>query len=113
MNRQVKESLSLFSEFCEKSHNTAETSRESFIVLSNEGRLIDQKKAIYQAIADHQPVTSRGLAKITGHERTSVCRSLYDLQNEIAPAIKVAHIDKCEVTGRRVKYYSLISWRSE
>jgi len=94
----------------EKKHNTAETSRETFIALSNEGRLIDQKKTIYQAISDYQPITSRSLANMTGHERSSVCRSLYDLLNEINPSIKVCFVDKCEITGRRVKHYSLIDW---
>lgn len=46
----------------EKKHNTAETSKAAFKALSNEGRLIDQKKIIYDAIQDNQPINSRQLS---------------------------------------------------
>jgi hypothetical protein len=97
----------------EKKHNTASTSRESYQVLLNTNKLIDQKKAIYQAITIHQPVTSRRLAQLTGQERSSVCRSLYDLLNEINPSIRVCFIDRCPKTKRNVKHYSLISWKPD
>ena len=96
------------SETLEKRHNTAETSRESFIALTNAGRLIDQKKAIYEAIAAHGAATSRQLSIVTQQERSSVCRSLYDLLNEINPSIQVCFIKPCPITGRKVQWYSVI-----
>ena len=94
----------------ERKHNTSETSRESFQLLSNEGRLIDEKKLCYEAIKQFQPVNSRQLSKLINRERTNVTRSLYDLEHEILPSIKVAFIEKCPTTNRRVKFYTLIDW---
>jgi hypothetical protein len=94
-------------------HNTAITSRESYQELLNTNKLIDQKKAIYQAISIHQPITSRRLSQITGQERSSVCRSLYDLMNEITPSIKECFIGRCPITKRNVKHYSLINWKPD
>jgi hypothetical protein len=107
----MKAQFTDISELSEKKHNTATTSRESFVALLNEGKLIDQKRTIYEAIAAHGAVTSRKLAEITQQERSSVCRSLYDLQNEINPSIKVAFMDKCPVTLRKVKFYSVINYQ--
>jgi hypothetical protein len=107
------EQFSETSETSEKRHATAATSREAYIVLCNNGRLIDQKKTVYQAIVEHQPITSRRIANVTKQERSSVCRSLYDLLNEINPSIKVCYVDKCEITQRRVKHYSTINWQQE
>ena len=93
-----------------KIHNTAETSIESFIKVNNTGLRLVEKQRIFEAIKANQPVTSRKLATITGAERTSVTRSLYDLIHEISPQIKEAFTAKCPVTNRRVKYYTLIDW---
>ena len=97
----------------ERKHNTAETSRRSFIELTNEGRQIEQKKIIFQSIKENQPVTSRRLSILTNQERSSVCRSLYDLLNEMQPQIKVCFVAPCPITNRKVKWYSLIDWQSE
>ena len=94
-----------------KKHNTAETSIQAFQILSNEGRLIDEKKACYEAIKKFGPITSRRLSELTKKERSNVTRSIYDLQNEIQPSIKVAFKKKCPVTGKNVKWYAVIDWQ--
>jgi len=93
-----------------KIHHTADTSIESFIKINDSGIRLIEKLRIFEAIKANQPVTSRKLATLTGTERTSVTRSLYDLIHEISPQIKEAFTAKCPVTNRRVKYYTLIDW---
>ncbi|MBC7588874.1 MAG: hypothetical protein H7178_11015, partial [Chitinophagaceae bacterium] len=75
------------------------------------GKLILEKARVYNAIKEHQPVTSRNLSALTKTERTNITRSIYDLLNEITPQIKVAFIAKCKVTNRNVKHYTLIDWQ--
>jgi hypothetical protein len=101
------------SESTVRPHCTAETSKEVFISLTNEGRLVREKNLVYSAIRDNQPVTSRMLCELIDRERGNVCRSLYDLLHEIRPAIQEAFVKPCPRTGRRVKWYSLIDWKSD
>src|SRR5262245_19654995 len=97
----------------EKRHNTATTSRESFRDLLQDNRLIAEKRLVYEAILTNGPITSRGISKLIERERSSVCRSIYDLEHEMKPAIKVAYIAKCPVTNKKVKWYSVIEWQGE
>lgn len=94
----------------EKSHNTADTSRECFTALVKEGRLIDEKKQVYECIKAHGLVTSRQLSSLLKKERGNITRSLFDLLNEINPAIKIAYKQPCPVTKRKVQWYALINW---
>ena len=93
-----------------KKHNTAETSRQSFIIVNNNGTRLKEKFLIYEAIKKYQPVTSRMLSSLVHRERGNITRSLFDLVNEVIPAIKVAYTAKCLVTKRMVKHYTLINW---
>lgn len=95
----------------ERQHNAADTSVESFIALCNEGELIREKKECYEAIKIYGPITSRRLAEVTKKERTNITRSIYDLQNEIHPAVKVAFKKKCPVTGKNVRWYVAVDWQ--
>jgi hypothetical protein len=92
------------------SRNVSETSKETFHDLLNQGKFRDEKKVIFEAVTQHGPITSRQLAKVTGRERSSICRSLYDLLGEMSPQIKEAFIEKCPITQRRVKWYTSIGW---
>ena len=94
----------------EKEHNTASTSIESFKHLNKTNQRLREKGRVYEAIKLHGPTTSRKLAYITGIERSSVCRALFDKLREITPAIKESHIAKCETTGIKVKHYSVIDF---
>jgi hypothetical protein len=95
----------------EKIHNISLTSIESFVQLNKTNQRILEKTKVYEAIKSNGPVTSRKLSYLTGIERTNVCRSLYDMLREIQPAIKEAFTAKCETTGRKVKYYSVVDFQ--
>ena len=95
------------------SHNTASTSRESFKKLNQSGQRQREKVIVLETIQNHQPVTSRMLSSLTGIERTSATRTLYDLLHDVQPPIKEAFISKCQITKKSVKYYTLINWQKE
>ena len=78
--------------------------------LNKTNQRLREKGKVYEAIKLHGPTTSRKLAYITGIERSSVCRALFDKLREITPAIKESHIAKCETTGIKVKHYSVIDF---
>jgi hypothetical protein len=97
-------------ETSQRQHNTSETSKLSFIETCNDGTIARQKKIIYRTVQKFGPITSRQLSILTKQERSSVCRSLYDLLNEVNAPIKVAFIDRCPITKRKVKFYSVLNW---
>jgi len=96
-----------------KVHNTADTSVESWKYINRDGTRLTEKNKLFEAIRTYGPITSRRLSVVTKCERSSVCRALYDLLNEIEPQIKVAYEAKCPVTKRTVQYYSHIDWKPE
>ncbi len=110
---QFTKNLCEVSNTSEKKHNTAETSVESWKAINRDGSRLTEKNKLFEAIRTHGPITSRHLSEITQTERTSVCRALYDLLNEIEPQIKIAYEAKCPVTKRTVQYYSHIDWKLE
>jgi predicted HTH transcriptional regulator len=93
-----------------KKHNTASTSREAYASVVQSGKTQREREIVYQAISNSQPITSRKLSEITKIERTNITRSLYDLLREQPVRIKEAYVDRCPVTKKRVKYYTLIIW---
>lgn len=88
----------------EKRHNTATTSIEAFKQNKVDGKLSRNDEKVLAAIVEHQPVTSRALSTITGIERTSVCGNIYHL--EAKNKIKVGKVEKCPITGKRVRWYA-------
>lgn len=90
-----------------KKHNTASTSRAAFSAINASGQRQREKNIVLEAIKLHQPVTSRKLSKITGIERTNICRSLFDLVHDTPAKVQEFHIAKCEFTGKNVKHYTL------
>ena len=94
-----------------KNHNTAETSRESFIELKRSRKLNRQHALVFTAISEHQPVTSRQLIKLTGLERGALTRVLFNATHTEDPLIKICYDAPCDITGRAVHWYSLIEWQ--
>ena len=82
--------------------NIAKTSILSFQELLLSDQLTKEKKTILELIRTNSPTTSRQLAKLSGMERTSVCRCLHDLQKETVPMIIVAGVEPCPISGRYV-----------
>lgn len=93
-----------------KNHNTAITSIESFKALNESGQRLRERAKVLEILTDCQPLTSRSISNILGIERTNITRSLFDLVNETNPRVKVAYIDKCPVTNKKVKWYALKDW---
>lgn len=91
-------------------HNTAPTSREAFAAVTESGQRLKEKQKVLDTLRVHQPLTSRMLSNLLGIERTNITRSLYDLERETLPPIKVAYTDKCPNTKKRVKYYVLADY---
>ncbi len=95
----------------EKRHNTAATSRESFSAYTASGKRSTEQEKALAAIGEWQPVTSRKLAELMHVERCHITRCLYDLMQ--AGKIRVSHIARCQVTGKRVQHYCLTGWQPE
>lgn len=92
-------------------HNAASTSIESYAVVNATGQRLREKEIVLNAIAKHQPITSRALSQITQIERSNICRSIFDLVHDSQPQVKEWQTAKCPITGRRVKTYVLISYQ--
>ena len=90
-----------------KKTNVADTSKKCYREIKAEG-LIKTEKAIVVALMEEiaLPVTSRQLMQMASKERGNVTRILYDLIKE--GKIGISHKDNCPVTGRTVRYYSLV-----
>lgn len=96
-----------------KVHNTSRTSLESFKIINKTGLRLKERKIVLDAINGSQPITSRRLSKLTGIERTNITRTLFDLVHDTPPRVKEAFIGKCNETGRKVKFYTLIEWEQK
>ncbi|MES2875308.1 MAG: hypothetical protein V4708_16405 [Bacteroidota bacterium] len=92
-----------------KIHNTAETSIECFKIIKKAGQIQREKEIVLNTITLHQPITSRELSYITGKERGNITRSIFDLIK--AKKVKYPFTDKCPVTNKRVRYFTLIDWK--
>lgn len=110
MNLTPSKDLNFKQDKSTKIHNTAATSREAFASVIRSGQTQCERETVYQAITDNQPITSRRLSEVTRIERTNITRSLYDLLREQPARIRIAYVDRCPTTQKRVKYYSLIHW---
>jgi predicted HTH transcriptional regulator len=96
--------------FNQKKHNTAVTSRAAYQAINESGQRSREKNVVLDCIGKNQPVTSRMISRITGIERTNICRSLFDLIHDSPQEVKEAFIKPCPETSRRVKWYSLPDW---
>ncbi len=83
-----------------------ETQLESWKILQESDKPQKDKVKVIAALRKSGPLTSRALAKFTGCERTSITRTLYDLQYE-SKIVFVAAEKPCPVTKRRVRWYDL------
>ncbi len=95
----------------EKKHNTAATSRDSFTAYTASGKRQTEAATALATIATWQPITSRRLAELMQVERCHITRCLFDLVQ--AGKVRVSHVAKCQVTGKRVQHYCLTSWQPE
>ena len=93
-----------------KKHQAAATSIEAFKAVTRSGQRMREKSKVLEAVSLHQPVTSRMISSITGIERSSICRSLYDLIHDSKPQVKEAYTAKCPITNKRVNWYSLVDY---
>src|SRR5262245_22128663 len=93
-----------------KKRKNATTSRQSLKLVNESGQRLREKEVILKAIATHQPVTSRYLSDVTQIERSNITRGIADLEDDTPSLIRVAMIDKCPITRRRVKYYAVSEW---
>ncbi len=66
-------------------------------------RVIHEKEKLLAALKEFGPMSSRQLSRITGIERSSINRTVKNLENE--GVIKVHYIDKCATTGKPVRHY--------
>jgi len=94
----------------QKIHNATETQKQSYTKLNNDGQRLREKALVFETLKANGPLTSRKLSELTGRERTNICRSIYDLLNEITPQVKVAYEAPCPTTGRKVQYYAPVDW---
>lgn len=91
--------------------NVAETSIECYRQIRKEGQLKKEAEIVLQLITDQQPITSRKLMYLTRKERGNITRTLKDLEN--AGKIKYPFTEKCPVTNKRVRFYTLIDWEAK
>lgn len=88
----------------EKKHRTAYTSRISFKELNESGQRVKEWQKVLELLSSCTPLTSRQIAYMLEVERTNITRTLRDLLDE--GQIKVAYLDKCKTTGKKVQYYT-------
>ena len=89
--------------------NVAETSLEAYRIIKSEGQITRETDLVLKIIAEQQPITSRRIAYLTKKERSNITRSLFNLVD--AEKVKYPFTDKCPVTNKRVRYYTLIDWK--
>lgn len=99
-NQQPKDTLK---------HNAAITSIQAFADYTASGKRDSEKIKALATIANNQPVTSRRLSELMQVERCHITRCIKDLEQ--AGRIRVSHIGKCRVTGKRVQHYCLMDWQ--
>ncbi len=91
-----------------KKHNTAVTSIMSWHECLESGLPIKEKILVLRYLnAQTEPKTSRQIAYDLRKERTNITRTLYNLIE--SEKIEVVKIDKCKVTGKKVKHYSVVT----
>ncbi len=90
-----------------KKHNTAFTSRLSWRECINEGLPIKEKHLVLKYLsAQPLPRTSRQISNDLHKERTNITKTLNELVN--SELVEVIKHGKCQTTGRKVGYYSVV-----
>lgn len=88
----------------EKKHRTAFTSRLSFMQLNESGQRVTEAAMVIELLNKYPPLSSRQISSYLQVERTNICRSLRDLQDQ--GKVKIAYLGRCEKTGKTVQYYT-------
>lgn len=88
-----------------KGKSIARTSIESYHSSDVQRKIPKQEKAVVIYLTKIEAQTSRGIASALGMERSSVTRTLFNLQEE--GVVVVAKVAPCPITGRNVRWYSL------
>ncbi len=99
---------SLFSQHEDRKHRTTYTQKVSFAQFKASGKGETEKEKVLALLRQQPPLTSRQIAGILGVERTNITRTLRDLIDE--GKARVAMLDKCPTTGKKVQHYSLPDW---
>lgn len=92
-----------------KKTNVTDTSKEAYKAVTKDGTIKKQTDLVLSLIQQYGPVTSRHLSYLSSKERTSVTRTLYDLEE--MGKIKFPFTAICPTTKKRVRYYTLIDWK--
>lgn len=94
-----------------KPHQTNQNSIDSYRELKKTGKIEREAEKVTRLVSELQPITNRRLTIVSGLERASVCRSLYDLVG--CGKVKVAFNDKCPITNKTVGWYALPEYEVE
>lgn len=82
------------------------TKIESFSEINKSGQRKSIKEKVYEILSSN-PKSMRQLASVLNVERTTITRSIKDLQN--LKLIEIVFVDKCQTTGRRVNFYQVVT----
>lgn len=88
-----------------QSTTVAITSIWSYIELMQTGQPLAERKKVMATLYNRPPLSSRELSSLTGIERTNITRVLSELVN--SGIAEVANMNRCKVTGLKVKHYTL------
>jgi predicted HTH transcriptional regulator len=94
-----------------KKTNVADTSIKAYYEIKAEGLIESEEQLIYRLIQDQEPVTSRQLMCSSSKERGNITRTLFNLVED--GKVKIAYKDKCQTTGKTVRYYATSVWGEE
>lgn len=86
--------------------DSRKTKLESFKEINNSGQRQSIKKRVFKLL-EACPKSMRQLATILEVDRTTITRSIKDLEN--AKLVGVGFVDKCQTSGRRVNFYNVIN----
>lgn len=89
-----------------KPHMTTDTSMQSYKECIEKRTIETQEGRVFQNLKDKGKATAAQLEKRTSQRRTSLCKSLRNLQDK--GKIYVIDKVKCEFTGRTVQRYELV-----
>jgi hypothetical protein len=82
------------------------TSILSYRQLIISGLDVKESEIVFNLLkVSNRPLTSREISMKTGIERTNITRTLFDLVED--QKVKVSKLDKCPITKKLVKYYTL------
>lgn len=96
-----------------KKRTVPKTQAISFVDVTTNGTRSTQKQDVLFIIENSQrPLSLREIAKTANIEISACCRCLADLQQNFPPLVKVTHVDKSPLTGRKVQFYAGSAWQN-